>query len=135
MSIPPKWEKQTFLGEVSFQLFFPLNSFPSANFPLVCRVCSQTKLFSSKYFSIFPLHVPHFLQKLEITHFLACFGVREIIFGFALNVFNIMLHINSGCYERQGYVGVRRSLVSNQSPLRTEPHAAMLGCVGEMALC
>ncbi len=48
MSIPPKWEKQTFLCEVSFQLFSPPNSFCSMNFPLVRRLCSQTKLFSCK---------------------------------------------------------------------------------------
>lgn len=131
MSIATKWEKQTFLGEVSFQLFFPLNSFPSANFPIVCRVCSQTELFPCKYFTIFPLHVPHFLQKLKLhVSFLAL--ASENLLG---------LHWMSStlCFTSAAVVvtdgGVRRSLLSNQSPLCTEPHAATLACVGELALC
>lgn len=110
MSILPKWEKQIFLGEVSFQLFFPLNSFSSVNLPLVCRLCRQTKLFSCKYFSIFPLHFPARLTYL------------------------CLLCTDSGCCDRQGYEGVRRSLVSNPSTIRAEPHEAILACVGELAL-
>lgn len=57
-----KMGKTNISGWSVVSVIFPPNSFPSVNLPLVCRLCSQTNLFSCKYFSIFPLHVPHFLQ-------------------------------------------------------------------------
>lgn len=70
MSIAPKWEKQTFLVEVSLHLFFPLNSFPSVNLPYACMLCSHANLSPCKYFSIFPLHVPQFWLNCKLAIFL-----------------------------------------------------------------
>lgn len=70
MSIAPKWEKQTFLGQVLFQLHLPPNSFPSVNFLFKLIQCNL--IFFPLPLKVFA-PVQHFFCKLKIRHVIACF--------------------------------------------------------------
>lgn len=85
-----------FLVEVSLQLIFLLNTFPS-----VCRLCRQTNLFSCKYVCTFPQHVHCNNWKLDILLLIPC-------------------NHSGGC-GRRGVEAVRRvnRLLSVRSPVRS----------------